>query len=145
MLNFTIRDAADADAPQLAALMSELGYPTTDVKMTKRLSPIGADPNFRTLVAETASVVIGVAGVGIAPFYERNGMYGRLLALVVAEAYRSSGVGRALVNAAEAWLVQRGATAMVVGTAHHRERAHRFYERAGYKSTGIRYVKELGQ
>jgi GNAT superfamily N-acetyltransferase len=80
----------------------------------------------------------------MAPYYERNGTYGRLLALAVAEAYRGHGIGRGLIKAAEAWLAQRGATAIVVGTGHHRERAHRFYEQAGYTSTGIRYVKELG-
>ena len=143
MTDWIIRDAVAADALPIATLMTELGYTTTEAEMRTRLSTIGADSNFRTLVAATDTAVVGVAGVGIAPFYERNGTYGRLLALAVTEAYRSSGIGRVLVEAAEAWLIERGATAIVVGTGHHRRRAHRFYERAGYKSTGIRYVKEL--
>ncbi len=143
MLEFTIRDAVESDTPHIAALVTELGYPTTEPEMKNRLAIIGDDSNIRTLVAQVGDVVVGVAGVGLEPYYERNGAYGRLLALSVAESYRGKGVGRALVNAAEAWLTAQGATTIVVNSGDHRKDAHRFYERAGYKPTGIRFVKEL--
>ena len=143
MLEITIRDARKSDTPHIAVLVSELGYPTTEAEMNSRLATIAGDSSLRTLVAQVGTVVVGVAGVGIAPFYERNGVYGQLLALAVAEAYRGKGVGRALVDAAEAWLTEREATTIVVNSGSHRKDAHGFYERAGYELTGIRFVKEL--
>ena len=46
--------------------------------------------------------------------------------------HRSAGIGAALVEAAEAWARERGATAIIVRSRSTRERAHRFYERIGY-------------
>jgi GNAT superfamily N-acetyltransferase len=140
---FTIRDATDADSSSIAGLISELGYPTTETDMRERLARIEADGNYRTFVAQVAATVVGVAGVGLAPYYEHNGTYGRLLVLAVSEAHRRNGLGRALVQEAETWVASRGATAMLVNTGHHRENAHQFYDGIGYTSTGLRFVKEL--
>jgi GNAT superfamily N-acetyltransferase len=139
----TIRDATDADSSSIAGLISELGYPTTESDMRARLAAIDADPNCRTLVAEVSATVVGVAGIGLAPYYERNGIYGRLLVLSVTAAHRRNGLGRALVEEAETWAGDRGASAMLVNTAHHRENAHAFYSGMGYQSTGLRFVKAL--
>ena len=139
----TIREATIADASAIAGLITELGYPTQDSEMRARFTAIEADATYRTFVAQVASAVAGVAGVGLSPYYERNGIYGRILVLAVSEAHRGHGVGRALVAASEAWAVSRGAHAMLVNTAHHREHAHRFYTGIGYGSTGLRFVKEL--
>jgi GNAT superfamily N-acetyltransferase len=140
---YTIREATIADALSIAGLMTELGYPTAESDMRARFIAIEADGKHRTFVAQVAAIVAGVVGVGLSPFYERNGTYGRIVVLAVTEAYRRSGLGRALVNAAEAWAAGQGASAMLVNTAHHRESAHKFYCGIGYTSTGLRFVKEL--
>ena len=139
----SIRDAEEADAGVIAELISQLGYPTLEFEMIERLARVRVDPQYRTLVAEVGTVVVGVAGVGLAPFYEHNGTYCRLLVLAVDDKHRRHGVGQQLVQAAEDWAAGRGAAAMVVNSSHHRHDAHRFYERAGYKSTGVRFVKTL--
>jgi GNAT superfamily N-acetyltransferase len=139
----TIREATVADASAVAGLMTELGYPTSESDMRARFIAIEADRNYRTFVAQVGGTVAGVAGVGLSLYYERNGIYGRILVLAVGEAYRRHGLGRALVGASEAWAASRGAHAMLVNTAHHRQHAHRFYAGIGYASTGLRFVKEF--
>jgi GNAT superfamily N-acetyltransferase len=139
----SIRDAKQADASFIAELISQLGYPTLESEMTNRLARVRVDSNYRTLVAEVGTAVVGVAGVGLAPFYEHDGTYGRLLVLAVDDKHRRHGVGRMLVRAAEDWAAEQGAVAMVVNSGYRRHYAHRFYERAGYKSTGVRFVKAL--
>jgi GNAT superfamily N-acetyltransferase len=141
--SFSIRDAACTDAISIATLISQLGYPTLESEMTGRLAKLRSDSNYQTFVAEIETTVVGVAGVGLAPYYERNGVYGRLLVLVVDDTRRGSGIGGALVKAAEDWAASQGATAILVNSAHHRHDAHEFYERVGYRSTGVRFVKKL--
>jgi GNAT superfamily N-acetyltransferase len=142
-LDFTIRETVEADTSSIATLVTELGYPSTVAEMRQRLATIDNDVSCRTFVADLAGMVVGIAGVGIAPCYERNGIYGRLLILAVAEQYRRRGIGRALVDSAEAWSAAQGARLMLVNSGLHRHDAHRFYERAGYASTGLRFVKDI--
>lgn len=143
MTTITIRTVIPADAAPLARLMTQLGYPTSPQEMTARLQSILARPEYRTLIAELDGKVIGMAGVGITLPYERNGVDGRLLALVVDEQARGRGIGAALVRAAERWLAGQGAGIVIVNSSTHRTGAHDFYHRLGYRTTGLRLVKSL--
>ncbi len=140
---FSIREATATDAPAIAELISELGYPTTPLEMAERLAGIAGEPAYRTLVAVAGANVVGVAGIGLGRYYERNGLYARLLVLAVRTGERGGGIGRGLADAAERWAAAQGARAMIVNTGRQRLEAHRFYERQGYVATGFRFVKEL--
>ncbi len=140
------RAATRDDAPTLATLMSQLGYPTTPDEMTARLDAILPDADYYTAVAtlpDQPERVVGVIGVHFSHFYELNGAYGHIVALVVDETARSQGIGAALVTAAEGWLRERGARMVVVTSGLARKDAHRFYERVGFHATGLRFAKEL--
>jgi GNAT superfamily N-acetyltransferase len=138
-----IRSATLADASVLATLVTALGHPTTAGEMAGRLAAILARTEYATFLAELDGTVVGMAGAMMAHFYEKNGSYARLVALVVDPAHRGSGVGERLVQAVERWGTQQGACEVVVNSAEHRSAAHRFYERAGYRVTGLRFVKAL--
>ena len=138
-----IRDAVMGDAQQMARLITELGYPTSVEAMSDRLSGILADRNYATLVAETNGGVIGVAGASLDRYYEKDGIYSRLLVLAVAAPAQGRGTGRQLVEAIERWAAGNGAREMFVNSGLHRAEAHRFYERCGYARTGFRFVKQL--
>lgn len=132
------------DAEQVAQLITELGYPTTFEAMRDRLSTILADPSYATFVADAGGDVVGVAGAAFSWYYEKDGMYSRLLVLAVSSTTRGLGIGGELVQAVERWAIAKGAREVVVNSGLHRSDAHRFYERCGYSRTGFRFVKQLG-
>ncbi|HTO09317.1 MAG TPA: GNAT family N-acetyltransferase [Myxococcota bacterium] len=140
----TIREATLADHPQIAMLVTALGYPTNATDMKERLEGLFADASYTTFAAELGGSVVGMAGACIARFYERNGVYARLCALVVSGDKAGHGVGAALVRAVEKWAMDHGAAEIFLNSGVQREGSHSFYEKLGYRATGVRFSKELG-
>jgi ribosomal protein S18 acetylase RimI-like enzyme len=138
-----IRAAGKVDAPALAKLMGELGYPTRASEMEMRLESILNDPNYRTFVATSHGEVCGMVGTCCFYSHEHNSPGGRIIALVVSETMRGQGVGRELVRIAEKDFVSRNVTRIALNTRTHRKEAHLFYERLGYEMNGFRFVKNL--
>jgi len=62
---------------------------------------------------------------------------------VVSKKQRRSGIGRALVAAAEKHFANRRVTRVSLTTRFTREQAHQFYEALGYSKTGFRFGKNL--
>lgn len=128
-----IRRARAEDAPRLAELSGELGYPATAAEITKRLRNLKAAPYNDLFVAESKDAgVIGWAHVSVTPLLEA-GTRAELNGLIVAEGQRSLGAGAKLLAAAEDWARKHGCPAMSVRSNVIRERAHKFYERQGYE------------
>ena len=126
MSEIKIRSVRLDDSASVAGLMSQLGYTTSADEMKHRLEGILSDPNYLTLVAEYQKEVIGVIGTGIYRYYEKNGTYGRLLALVVDEKRKGQGIGSTLVAAAERWLKEHKVSSIIVNSGKQRSEAHRF-------------------
>ena len=138
-----IRPAEMTDAEALAELMGELGYPTRTSDMKMRLETIFRNSQYRTFVAIIDGKVRGMIGTCCLQSYEHNNVGGRVLALVVSQAFRGRGIGAALVQAAEHDFVTRSVRRIAINTRMTREEAHRFYEHLGYVKNGFRFVKEL--
>jgi N-acetylglutamate synthase-like GNAT family acetyltransferase len=143
MREMMIRDAGESDIEALANLMTELGYPTSTEDMSRRFEEISADPSYDTLIAERTDEIIGMAGLHIERFYEKNKPCARLMALVVDSEHRGLGVGRTLISAVEVRARQRGAGEVMLTTHKRRADAHRLYRSVGYEATGYRFYKEL--
>ncbi|MCZ7567762.1 MAG: GNAT family N-acetyltransferase [Ardenticatenaceae bacterium] len=143
MTTMYVRQALLSDATQIARLMTQLGYPTTPTQMHQRLDRLLDHGDYCTYVAEAQGVVLGVIGVCTSYFYEQNGLYGRIVALIVDAQHRGRGIGALLVQQAEAWCAMRGAALMLVNSGTHRVDAHRFYQRCDYRVTGIRLIKAI--
>lgn len=65
-----------------------------------------------------------------------------ILGLVVASGSRNEGVGTNLLSAAEGWAFGHGAAAVAVRSNVIRDRAHRFYERNGYRRVKSQHIFE---
>jgi ribosomal protein S18 acetylase RimI-like enzyme len=144
-LEIKIREAQLSDAPKLASLMCELGYETTSSEMRQRLKATSNDVHFRTFVAEIGDEVCGVIGTLTHMSHEINDLSGKIIALVVSQNQRRSGIGRALIAAAEKDFAKRKVTRVTLTTRFTREEAHRFYEALGYYKTGFRFAKNLSE
>lgn len=141
MEHLTIRPAGMADASAIACLMEQLGYPTGALEMEARLTGILPHSDYQTLVAERNSHIVGMIGVHLGHYYEKNGVYGQIVALVVEQEHQGQHIGSSLVVEGERWLKTRGVQTVIVNSGMHRQAAHRFYEHLGYRATGIRFVK----
>ncbi|WP_234402448.1 GNAT family N-acetyltransferase [Oceanobacillus damuensis] len=144
-MEVTVRSAKENDVEQLAGLMGELGYPATKEEMQKRFSKINAALSYHTFVAVVDDSVVGMIGMMESHHYERNDDYIRIVAFVVASAYRNHGVGRKLLEKTESLARKKGIHKLVLNSGNRDERneSHRFYERSGFEGKATGFYKML--
>ena len=128
-----IRRAKSADAPRLAELSGQLGYPATAAQLKQRLRGIQPASLHAVFVAESSKDgIVGWLHVSKQHLLESENR-AEVNGLVVAEGQRSLGAGARLLAAAEDWARKHGCKSMSVRSNVIRERAHSFYERNGYE------------
>lgn len=128
-----IRSARASDAAKLAELSGQLGYPTAEKQVAKRLRGVLKDRDAACLVAETKEQgVIGWVHMSTTPLIEVE-RRAEVNGLVVDERTRSQGAGWLLLDAGEKWARKKGCQGVSVRSNVIRERAHGFYLRHGYE------------
>ncbi|MBA3436207.1 MAG: GNAT family N-acetyltransferase [Chloroflexi bacterium] len=134
------------DAAEVAELTGQLGYPVSEADLRERLETALAAPADHCLLVavDTNDVPIGWAHVERLRVLELPPA-AQLAGLVVSEQHRSAGVGAALLERTEASARDWGCRSLRVRSNVTRERAHRFYERAGYRriKTSYTFEKEI--
>lgn len=142
-LIFTIRDALPEDAPALARLLDQLGYPTSADAVGRRVELLAASEADRLVVADLDAEVVGLASLHESRSVEYDEPVAKLAAIVVDRDHRRRGVGEALVEAMEKEARARGCCLIFLTTAERRAGAHAFYRRIGFEETGRRFAKRL--
>ena len=137
-----VRNADAVDGQAIAPLLAALGYEVTADELADRIGRMSrtGEP---VLVAKLGDSVAGCLTWHVVPVLHRPKPVGRITLLVVAEEARRKGVGRALVEAAEARLRQRGCGMIEVTSNVKRKQAHAFYERLGFERTSYRFARPL--
>ena len=141
-----IRVADLVDASVVAALCTELGYPSTSCDIEKRLRRILALRDHAVFVAERDGAgVIGWVHVFLSSLLERDPQ-AEIGGLVVSAGHHGCGAGRFLMSEVEAWAALHGAEAVFLRSNVVREGAHAFYHRLGYETvkTSFTLRKMLG-
>jgi GNAT superfamily N-acetyltransferase len=138
-----IRPLTVSDSESTAALVTQLGYPTTPQQIASRLDTLISDPDYALFAATHRQQVIGIVGARIGHALEFDQPYARLIGLAVDEPFRGSGVGKMLMQHIEVWAKGHGAVMLLLTSGSHRTEAHQFYERIGYARTGTRFAKQL--
>jgi GNAT superfamily N-acetyltransferase len=101
-------------------------------------------PDVVALVAEVDGAVVGFVDLEFRTRLNFDAPQAWIPDLVVAEAERSRGAGRALLARAEELARERGCWGISLESATWRTRAHAFYLREGWKDTGKSFSKALG-
>ena len=129
----TIRVARLSDAPQLAPLAGQLGYPSTSEQVVARLRGIFADSQHVIFVAERTNGEIAGYVDAFLMCTAASDVRAEIAGLVVHEASRSQDIGRMLMARAEHWAREKGCSECGLRSNVIREGAHRFYENLGYR------------
>lgn len=129
-----MREAVAADAPALAVLAGELGYPSSEAEVGERLARLLARPRSHAVFVAEGEAGSPVAWIHVVVVLQvESDPFAEIGGLVVGEASRGRGMGEALVRRAEAWARERGLGSLRVRSNVVRERAHRFYRRVGFE------------
>jgi|SRR5579863_6174694 GNAT superfamily N-acetyltransferase len=126
-----IRSCLPADARAIAALATELGYPTDAEQAAARLAWLLDRAEHLVLAAEDDGAVVGWLHAREVRSLESE-PFGEIAGLVVAAPRRGEGFGKALVQAALAWAAERGLATVRVRTNVVRTDTHRWYRAAGF-------------
>lgn len=140
-----IRTATASDAKAVAGLLSELGYPASPALILQKIQLLSASDHDEVYVAEISGGVAGVVGLHITVPHHCRGRPGRITALVVSSGQRGSGIGKALLAAADNYFLKQGCIRAEVTSRDHRITAHAFYQANGYAPDERRFVKACYQ
>lgn len=100
-------------------------------------------PDSSIIVAEVAGDVAGYVFSTTKQDYFTGADHAHIEVLTVAESAEGKGVGRALLQGAEAWARGRGYPHITLNVFAVNERARAIYERSGYGEETVHYLKPL--
>jgi len=127
-----VREARAGDAPALASLATELGYPSDPPTIASRLGAITAADGDVVFVAEVEGAIVGFIH-GTEKQLLVSELYVELGGLIVSASARRRGAARALIEAVERWARGRGVALLRVRTRVEREVADVAYRRCGFE------------
>ncbi len=136
---YAIRPARLEDSEGLAGLCTQLGYPTAPQQMALRLPEVLKRSDNAVFVADADGGLIGWVHVHASPGLEVDRM-AKIGGLVVDEARRGRGIGKALMAAAENWARREGCAELWLRSNLIRKEAHRFYQALGYEILKTSYT-----
>jgi GNAT superfamily N-acetyltransferase len=128
----TIIQADLSMSAALVNLCTQLGYALSQDKMAAQLQEILPRNDHRIYVAKIDDMVRGWAHFYIVdPIISTR--YVEVAGLIVDEAFRQQGFGRALLNRGENWAATLGIHKVQLHSNISRKGAHAFYESLGYE------------
>ena len=155
----TIRPARPEDVPALGRLGAQLIRVHHDFDRERFIAPppdpeqgygwfLGSQldgPDVLVLVAEHGGDVVGYVYAGVEPhsWKELRAECGFVHDLLVAPEARRRGAGELLLEAAIAWLEEKGMPRVMLWTAEPNTGAQRLFARRGFRRTMVEMTREL--
>ena len=141
----TIREATEADLPQLVALLAQLA--PDDSEREEMSSPLPYEyhlvlrqiietPGQHVFVLEVSGKIVGTAALSAVPNVSHRGTPYAIIENVVVDAKaRSKGYGELLMRHVIEEARRAGCYKVSLTSSKRRAEAHRFYERLGFERT----------
>jgi ribosomal protein S18 acetylase RimI-like enzyme len=136
-----LRPATVADAPRIAALFTDEGYPVGASAIEARLGRFSTDES-SVIVADHDGEILGFIAIHVVPRFEHDESIVRIVALVVDSTVRERGIGRVLMAEAERIGQEHDAAFVEVTAGHHRPAARHLYETLGYDASLTAYLRK---
>ena len=147
MPNITVRDAAPADLDALLRLLRQLDPPEeapTRAETLAALAAVARQPGMRLVVAVADGAVVGALMMAVLPNLSHHAQpWCQMENLVVDEAHRGRGIGRALMDWCEQEARAAGCYKLQFQSRNHRRVSHRFYRRLGYQALTVGFRRYL--
>ena len=145
-MTIAVRPARISDAEAISRLTTELGYEAGAALVAARLARILDRSDQQFWMAEVDGAPAGWIHALVAEYVESEAFV-MIAGLVVDSRYRRQGVGRLLLQQAEAWAKQQGCSLVRLSSSATRTAAHRFYGDVGYTNIKTQYsfVKPLDE
>lgn len=137
MAGFVIRDIEDADIEPVIALWHAAGVsrpwndPHRDIAFARK------GPHSKILVGLEGGDIVASTMVG------EDGHRGWVYYVAIAPHLQGSGHGRAMMAAAEAWLITRGIWKIQLEVREDNTKAGAFYEKLGYRDVRTRTFQKV--
>lgn len=132
------------DADDVAALLTQLGYPCDRADAAERIALILHNDRQVLLVARHEGAVCGLVGLDFMYYLPLGTTTCRVTALVVTPDAQGRGLGRQLLREAERRARAAGAARIELTSGSQRVDAHAFYKACGYSDGTLRFIKRLG-
>jgi N-acetylglutamate synthase-like GNAT family acetyltransferase len=139
------RDASPSDVSALRRLLQELGYVAGEAQVLERLDQVRSQGS-NIIVADLEGEAVGCVHV-LVEVRLAEGCAGEIVSLVVTGPLRGSGIGKALLEEACAWLKTQACPTVRVRANAIRHHAHRFYASQGFQEIKTQkvFTKALGE
>ncbi|MEK5030802.1 GNAT family N-acetyltransferase [Paenibacillus sp. FSL R7-0302] len=144
-MKFMIRAANVEDREDISRLLTQLGYPDTELFMKENIERLLADSNEELTVYEAEGCVIACLSLHYIPQLGMRGDIASISYLVVDSSVRGKGIGQELVEFASASARRRGCASIQVHCHARRIEAHTFYERQGFREAPKYFSRRLDQ
>ncbi|MEO6196967.1 MAG: GNAT family N-acetyltransferase [Dehalococcoidia bacterium] len=152
MTHETIREATEADLPQIVALLAQLDpddpgredttspLPAAYQSALQRLTGAG----HKLFVLDDGSRLLGTLALYVVPNISHNGSpFAVVENVVVDDQERSKSYGKLLMERAEETARALGCYKLTLTSNKRRAEAHRFYERLGFQRSSEGFRKNL--
>ena len=139
-----LRSASAIDADDVAALLSELGYPCDTADAARRIASITSNDRQALVVARCGGMVTGLIALDFMYYLPLDTTTCRITALVVSPDAQGRGLGRQLLREAERRARAAGAARVELTSGSQRTDAHAFYKACGFSDGTLRFIKRLG-
>lgn len=140
-----LRSATPMDADDVAALLSQLGYPCDVFDAASRIRSIIDNDRQALVVARSEGRVCGLVALDFMYYLPLDTITCRITALVVTAQSQGQGLGRQLLREAERRARVAGAARLELTSGSQRSDAHAFYKACGYSDGTVRFIKRLGE